>query len=113
MPDQFKFVAALLMLVFALASGLAALPFEVVAQFPASGCHHPDHQSPAPQSTDYSCCKNGHSTALLQSSCRVEIDCLQSDVVPVASPIFSGDSLRSTDLGLPYEGPPGVFPLRI
>ena len=112
MPDQFKFVAALLMLVFALASGLAALPFEAVAQFPASGCHHPDHQSPAPQSTDYSCCKNGHSTALLQSSCMVEIECLQSDVVSLASPISSQSSSR-TDLIFPSEGPPSFVPLRI
>src|SRR5579862_580792 len=109
----FKFVAGLLMLVFAVTPILASSPFEST-QLPAAACHHShsDHRTPAPKSNDYSCCKSGHSTALLPSSCGIEMSCLQSDVMVVASAILS-ESTNHTDPISPFEHPPGLVPLRI
>jgi hypothetical protein len=112
MRVEFKFVAGLLTLVFAVAPIMTALPFESPTKVPASGCHHSDHRTPAPKSSDYSCCKSGHSTALLQSSCAAEIGCLQSDMMVMASAILSA-SPNHTDLIFPFEHPPGLVPLRV
>ncbi|HXY04239.1 MAG TPA: hypothetical protein VEI49_11740 [Terriglobales bacterium] len=109
---EFKIVAGLLMLVFAVAPALGALSFGMLVQRAASGCHHSKHRSPAPKSTDYSCCTSGHSGALLQSGYRVEVHCLQSNVMPVVAPT-SSESPGRTHLIFPSEDPPGFVPLRI
>jgi hypothetical protein len=78
----------------------------------AAGCHKSEHQNPHPQSSNYACCKIGHSIALPQVRFTLPFSCLHVVQLSAAEKPMQSDLFASVPL-LTFASPPASVPLRI
>jgi len=76
-----------------------------------AGCHQPEHQSPAPQSSNHVCCETGHSNALLQEAFTLAIGCLPAWQAASGAKMVSSRVTLTSDIA--FERRPSLVPLRI
>jgi hypothetical protein len=113
MQNVSRAVAALLLSTLAIVPLAAQVALLTAPHAKPAGCHQHEHPSPVPPSTNYSCCKAGHSTALLQEAFTLRIACLQ--ILPLAhllpARVISNTINQHRDLS--FDALRELIPLRI
>ena len=115
MHGSLRMVAMLLLLALTALPGAQAMQIPAAPAGHASGCHGHGPASPAPASTGYQCCVNGHDAATpsVAFSLRFVADRVSS-LDGVDGPRFAFLlGMNSPELIFPSNSPPGLAPLRI
>jgi hypothetical protein len=110
-----RMVAMLLLLALTALPGAQAMQIPTAPAGHVSGCHGHGPASPAPASTGYQCCVNGHDAATpsVAFSLRIlaaRVSSLDGDDSPRFASLLS---MNSAVLIFPSNSPPGLTPLRI
>jgi hypothetical protein len=79
----------------------------------AAGCHKSEHQNPYPQSSNYACCKIGHSIALPQVRFTLPFSCLHVVLLTATVTPLQANPKAASFPSQAFASPPASAPLRI